>query len=1550
MAPTPSTWAPSASTRATKARSSRSRSSARPAASRTSAGAASTSRSTSSSSPPSSPTRSMFLGEAIDRGIDAVIVQDIGLVRLIQRVYPELEIHGSTQMTVHDASGRRGACERARRRARRARAREHARRHPRHPRGRAGARPRDVRARRALHLVLRAVLHVRHDLRAQRESRLVRAVVPQGLRRSPTSTTRRELDRGFLISAKDLARVRPPRGDRRGGHRLPQGRRAQEEAGVRRDGHANLSRLPRSGREGRRTRRRPATKCEPLVQIFSRGFTGGMYGGRDGPRLRHAHAARQSRHRARRRRRLRARRADRRVSRRRSRSATASASSRPTSVGGPTTGFTRRERSHALRRATASRDRRSTTRMRGAERMARGAHVGRGAARARARELRRARRTGDSRAQDARSTCALFGAAGTPLKARVRRRRRDGHGAHRDHARRPRRKRALDAAQLREQLGRTRRDAVRARQPRRSRARGRAVPAGERAESPAAAAVEQLMLRRDWARRRAARSVARAIEAAVAANDAAGARIARAARAVAPRQSRTSRRRSSSPRDVCRIDDADAAADAGATEIVLRSVPPPSAAAASRASRRSRARWPRAASRFRLRTPTIVRPEERKASREVARPRPADAERPSRARRRARRARGATSSPTTRSTASTRTPRPSSSALGARAHRRVGRAHDRRARAARRAVGRRRLRRASLRPPRGDDDRALRALGRVRSRADDLPRSLRAEAHERAAHRSGGLHVPGRDRLGVSQSAAAFASDRRLGVSAAALARRAFAAISCVFNVPGDDVSRDRRAAIAPRSTRSRPATRPDATRVRELVGARVHARPFRARGVTLRARDGSMTVVARRLAAHASADDARTPHHRRRARGAARRTSAIRRSAPDRSARSQSVLAGRDTLVVLPTGGGKSLCYQVPALMLPKLTVVISPLISLMKDQVDALTARGLPATFVNSTLIVVAVSIGSRARCAARSSCSTSRPSDSTSARTAERLRDVGVSLLAVDEAHCISEWGHDFRPSYLRIAQVREKLGMPPTVALTATATPHVRTRHRRAAPARRARDDHHRVRSQEPVRTTSCRTKTDADKDDALVASARRDTTGSRSSTRPRARPSSASRSCSSARAFRAAAYHAGLDDERRHDVQDAFMTREGARDRRDERVRHGHRQAERAARRALRDARHARGVLPGGGARGARRACRRSAFCCTRSPDRFTHEFFIKGAHPDRALVEEVYRRDLQRDADANGLARLGAGRHRVALRAESSSERDVESALRILTQCGRVASNELASATQLLRAPARDAATASSASSATDRALERELLRAIWRVAGASLYDGVTIDLDGFRRASAARCGIPCRCSTRCRIAQFVEWERSGGGLRVPTCAAPFSALPHRLGAARSAPRRRPAEARRDAAVRVHQGLPSRLRLRYFGDPAAQQRVHRLRQLPRHARSTSAPRRRRRRASAAASRAARRAAPSRGGRRERAVIVRRTSTLSSAQPSAPRRAARASHARIARAAKVPAYVVFPDRTLAEMAVRRPVSLDALSGDARCRTDEARAVRRADSSP
>lgn len=152
-------------------------------------------------------------------------------------------------------------------------------------------------------------------------------------------------------------------------------------------------------------------------------------------------------------------------------------------------------------------------------------------------------------------------------------------------------------------------------------------------------------------------------------------------------------------------------------------------------------------------------------------------------------------------------------------------------------------------------------------------------------------------------------------------------------------------------------------------------------------------------------------------------------------------VLAGRDVLLTMPTGAGKSLCYQLPAVVLDGLTLVISPLIALMKDQVDALQRRGVRATYVNSSLR------GGERR--ARLEAATEGEFDLLFI-TPERFRQpdfqealpaLRVSRLAVDEAHCISQWGHDFRPDYSRLGEYRKRLGAVPTIALTATATPEV-----------------------------------------------------------------------------------------------------------------------------------------------------------------------------------------------------------------------------------------------------------------------------------------------------------------------------------------------------------------------------------------------------------------------------------------------------------------------------------------------------------------------------
>ncbi|MFH1902491.1 MAG: RecQ family ATP-dependent DNA helicase [Candidatus Omnitrophota bacterium] len=154
-----------------------------------------------------------------------------------------------------------------------------------------------------------------------------------------------------------------------------------------------------------------------------------------------------------------------------------------------------------------------------------------------------------------------------------------------------------------------------------------------------------------------------------------------------------------------------------------------------------------------------------------------------------------------------------------------------------------------------------------------------------------------------------------------------------------------------------------------------------------------------------------------------------------------QSLLSGHHTLAVMPTGAGKSLIFQLVALQLDGITLVISPLIALMKDQVDSLTRRNIPATYINSALPTSEQNLRLQKLLQGEYRLIYIAPERLRSIPFLNTLRSQKVSLFAVDEAHCISEWGHDFRPDYLHIAQARAALGNPLTAALTATATPQV-----------------------------------------------------------------------------------------------------------------------------------------------------------------------------------------------------------------------------------------------------------------------------------------------------------------------------------------------------------------------------------------------------------------------------------------------------------------------------------------------------------------------------
>ncbi|UCF19352.1 MAG: RecQ family ATP-dependent DNA helicase [Gemmatimonadota bacterium] len=376
--------------------------------------------------------------------------------------------------------------------------------------------------------------------------------------------------------------------------------------------------------------------------------------------------------------------------------------------------------------------------------------------------------------------------------------------------------------------------------------------------------------------------------------------------------------------------------------------------------------------------------------------------------------------------------------------------------------------------------------------------------------------------------------------------------------------------------------------------------------------------------------------------------------------------LSGKDALIVMPTGGGKSLCYQIPALLRPGLTLVVSPLIALMLDQVAALQRRDIAAELVNSTL--APEEIEERLGRAARGDLKLLyvAPERFQSRLFRRALGEMRVSLVAVDEAHCVSEWGHDFRPSYLQLRDVWPSLGRPQILALTATATPEVR------------RDivteldlDRPRVIVRGFDRPNLCwqvvREEKLSGKSAALISllGTRGEAAVVYASTRKMVEGVT---ELLRARGLAAASYHAGLRREQRAQVQEEWTS----------------------GRTPVVVATNAFGMgidkedvrrvihfqMPGSleayyqeAGRAGRDGERADCILLHSYGDRFTHEFFIRTAYPTRKVVVATYRA-LRRAMTRSRGPILGA---RLAPSVPGiKSEREVYSALRILKEQGIV--------------------------------------------------------------------------------------------------------------------------------------------------------------------------------------------------------------------------------------------------------------------------------------
>ncbi|HEX6039952.1 ATP-dependent DNA helicase RecQ [Longimicrobium sp.] len=529
-----------------------------------------------------------------------------------------------------------------------------------------------------------------------------------------------------------------------------------------------------------------------------------------------------------------------------------------------------------------------------------------------------------------------------------------------------------------------------------------------------------------------------------------------------------------------------------------------------------------------------------------------------------------------------------------------------------------------------------------------------------------------------------------------------------------------------------------------------------------------------------------------------------------------RNVLAGGDSLTIMPTGGGKSLCYQVPAMLLPGVTLVVSPLISLMKDQVDALDAAGVPATFINSTLPVAEMQARLEGAQNGTYKLVYVAPERFDAEGFRRRLSSIPVSLLAVDEAHCVSEWGHDFRPSYLRLREVRSLLGDPPVAALTATATPEVRD------------DIIRQLRLREPAVLVTgfdrrnlhwhvMHAKNDSERDRLLLRllKGREGSAIVYASTRKNV---DAITALLNGMGTRAVGYHAGLPDRDRKRIQDEFMSGQ--------------------VRTVVATNAFGMGIdkgdvrvvvhynMPGNleayyqeAGRAGRDGGESDCVLLHAHKDKFTHEYFINSAYPPRRAVEGTMRA-LRQGCSHDGLFSLPLG-ELAHLVDGVKDDRQAGSAVRVLEQFGLVrqtyGNGPQPVRVRLLARPERISRELGS------RPAELQFLRGLWKGAGGEvLYRGVELDWRALDRAAGGERGDALPLLHALGDGGFVEWRvLTGEGIWVLDRDTPLHQLPVDWRALDERKRREEGKLRSVQQYAYTDGCRRGFVLRYFGDPAA---------------------------------------------------------------------------------------------------------------------------------